>query len=162
MEGVGCPPPGGALVPLLMAGPMTNADTENITTNTARPMAGAHQEAKRRRSRSSIGTDRARPRIPNSAVPPAPAMNAVPASRPMWCRTCGASPATAPRAPVSAFHHPRVNAICERLVGTLRRELLDRTLVLGEAALAHRPGRIPGALQHGPATPGHRPARSRR
>jgi putative transposase len=27
------------------------------------------------------------------------------------------------------------NAICERLVGTLRREVLDRTLILGEAQL---------------------------
>ena len=45
--------------------------------------------------------------------------------------------------------------------GTLRRELLDRTLILERGAPARRPGRIPGALQHRPATSGHRPARPR-
>ena len=35
----------------------------------------------------------------------------------------------------TAVRVPRMNAICERLVGTLRREVIDRMLILGEAHL---------------------------
>jgi transposase InsO family protein len=35
----------------------------------------------------------------------------------------------------TAVQVPRMNATCERLVGTLRRELLGRMLILGEAQL---------------------------
>ena len=43
--------------------------------------------------------------------------------------------ATGARILRSAVRTPRMNTICERLVGTLRREILDRVLILGEQHL---------------------------
>jgi putative transposase len=43
--------------------------------------------------------------------------------------------ATGARILRAAVQAPRMNAICERLVGTLRRELLDRVLILGKGHL---------------------------
>ena len=62
----------------------------------------------------------------------------------------------------TAVQAPRMNATCERLIGSLRRELLDRMLVLGEAHLLTIPTEYQGALQLRPAAPGHCPARPRR
>ena len=51
---------------------------------------------------------------------------------------------------------PRMNAICERVIGTLRRELLDRTLILSER---HLDLVLREYLTH---YDGHRPHQSRR
>ena len=50
---------------------------------------------------------------------------------------------------------PRMNAVCERVTGTLRRELPDRTLIVGERHLALVLGEY---LAH---YNGHRPHQSR-
>jgi transposase InsO family protein len=44
-------------------------------------------------------------------------------------------PATGTKILISAARAPRMNATCERLIGTLRREALDRILILGERHL---------------------------
>ncbi|MGH3170492.1 MAG: integrase core domain-containing protein, partial [Trebonia sp.] len=51
---------------------------------------------------------------------------------------------------------PRMNAICERVIGTLRRELLDRTLIVGERHLALVLRKYAAYYN------GHRPHQSRR
>ena len=46
---------------------------------------------------------------------------------------------------------PRVNAICERLIGTLRGEVLDRILIVNERHLRWGADRVSGSLQQRPA-----------
>jgi len=70
--------------------------------------------------------------------------------------------------PISPVRAPRTNAICERVIGTLRRECLDRMLILGrrhfEIVLAeyvehynsHRPHR--SLSQRSPSAPDMPPA----
>jgi putative transposase len=62
----------------------------------------------------------------------------------------------------SAVQAPRTNAISERLAGTVRGELVDRVLILGEAHLRAVLAGYHLQLQHGAAAPGHRATRPRR
>ena len=55
-----------------------------------------------------------------------------------------------------------MNAICERLIGTLRRELLDRILILNQSHLRAVLTDYQEPLQHRPAPSGPRSARSGR
>ena len=61
----------------------------------------------------------------------------------------------------SAVQAPRMNAICERLVGTLRRQLLDRVLTLGEGHLRAVLTEYQAHYNAARPSPGHRPARPR-
>jgi putative transposase len=54
----------------------------------------------------------------------------------------------------AAVQAPRMNAICERLIGTMRRELLDRTLILNQAHLRAVLAGYQEQLQHRPAFSG--------
>ena len=51
-----------------------------------------------------------------------------------------------------------MNAICERLISTLRRELLDRVLILGVAHLRAVLAEYQEHCNPARAAPGHRPA----
>jgi hypothetical protein len=55
---------------------------------------------------------------------------------------------------------PRANAICARIIGTLRRELLDRLLIVNEHYLRQVLTEYLLQLQHRPAAPFPRPART--
>jgi len=61
----------------------------------------------------------------------------------------------------TAVQAPRMNATCERLVGTLRRELLDRVLILGEQHLRAILTEYQAHYNTARPPPGHRPARPR-
>ena len=59
----------------------------------------------------------------------------------------------------TAIQAPRMNATCERLVGTLRRELLDRMLILGERHLRAVLTEYQAHYSTARPASGHRPAR---
>jgi putative transposase len=61
----------------------------------------------------------------------------------------------------TAVQAPRMNAICERLAGTLRRELLDRILILNQAHLRAVLADYQKHYNTAPSPSGHRPARPR-
>ncbi len=62
----------------------------------------------------------------------------------------------------AAVRVPRMNAICERLVGILRRELLDRVLILGERHLHALLTEYQAHYNMARPAPGRRPERPRR
>ena len=57
---------------------------------------------------------------------------------------------------------PVANAFAERWIGTLRRELLDRTIIRNQRQLKRPCRRLHRSLQHAPAPPFTRPATTRR
>jgi transposase InsO family protein len=63
---------------------------------------------------------------------------------------------------VSAVKAPRMNATCECLIGTLRREVLDRMLILGERHLRAVLTEYQVHYNTARPSPGYRPARPRR